>query len=114
MYSRLRLRRQLHLRRQLWVRQRVLLLFEQDAGGRRGQVRRQLLDRRTAVAWPVPCDVASTSPCGRRSRIERYWEEYLRLDESQRRTEARKGSLYFLVPFFVIMALVLCLAYLDV
>ena len=31
--------------------------------------------------------------CGRRSRIERYWEEYLRLDESQRRTEARKGSL---------------------
>lgn len=48
---------------------------------------------------------------GGKARFERYLSEFYDLDEQQRQSESRKGSLYFLVPFFVMLGLVLYLAY---
>lgn len=48
---------------------------------------------------------------GGKPRFTRYLQEFYALDEEQRRQESKRGSLYFLVPFFVMLGLVLYLAY---
>lgn len=48
---------------------------------------------------------------GGKPRFERYLAEFYALDEQQRQSESKKGSLYFLIPFFVMLGLVLYLAY---
>lgn len=48
---------------------------------------------------------------GSKARFERYLGEFYALDEQQRQSESKKGSLYFLLPFFVMLGLVLYLAY---
>ena len=48
---------------------------------------------------------------GSKARFERYLAEFYALDEQQRQSESKKGSLYFLIPFFVRLGSVLYLAY---
>ena len=48
---------------------------------------------------------------GGKARFERYLAEFYAMDEQLQKRESKRGSLYFLVPFFVMLALVLYLAY---
>jgi len=51
---------------------------------------------------------------GSKSRFERYWAEFSQLSDEQKRAESKKGISYFLVPFFLMLALVLYMAFQSV
>lgn len=48
---------------------------------------------------------------GKKARFQTYLNEFYTLNEQQRQQESKRGLLYFLVPFFMMLALVLYLAY---
>lgn len=48
---------------------------------------------------------------GNKARFGRYWNEFQELGNDEKRMESRKGMYYFMVPFFLMLALILYLAF---